>query len=148
MADAAITLDTAPHIAPETEVEMSDVCGRVPHDSAPVRSVLDRVSDKWSLLVMGTLGEQTLRFGELHRAIPGISHRMLTLTLRTLERDGLVSRTSYPEIPPRVEYAVTPLGSTLIPAALGLVRWAYAHVDELEANRERFDAAADAAFDV
>tara|TARA_R110000868_G_scaffold280573_2_gene540868 strand:+ start:3748 stop:4179 length:432 start_codon:yes stop_codon:yes gene_type:complete len=122
------------------EIEMEQVCGREPRDSAPVRAVLDRLSDKWSLLVIATLEPGTMRFTELHRAIPGISQRMLTLTLRTLERDGLVSRISYPQIPPRVEYTVTPLGVTLIPAALGLVRWAFTHIDELEANRERYDA--------
>jgi DNA-binding HxlR family transcriptional regulator len=124
---------------------MAEICGDDPADGEPVRVVLDRMSDKWSLLVMGTLDRASMRFTEIRRAIPGISQRMLTVTLRSLERDGLVTRTSYPEIPPRVDYAVTELGRTLIPAAIGMVRWAYAHHAELQANRDAFDEARDAA---
>src|SRR5581483_9542091 len=77
-----------------------------------VREILDRVGDKWSVLVIGLLGEQGLRFGELRRSIEGISQRMLTLTLRQLERDGIVSRTVHATVPPRVDYALTPLGES------------------------------------
>lgn len=123
---------------------MAQICGDRPADSEPVRVALDRMSDKWSLLVMGTLDPGPRRFTEVRRAIPGISQRMLTVTLRSLERDGLVSRTAYLESPPRVEYAVTDLGRSLIPAAIGLVRWAFQHHAELQANRDAYDEAQDA----
>jgi DNA-binding HxlR family transcriptional regulator len=123
----------------EPLADVSRMCGTTPADSAPIRAILDRVGDKWSLLIIGTLEPRALRFTALQRAIPGISHRMLARTLRSLERDGLVSRTSYPEIPPRVEYEVTDLGRTLIPPTVGLIRWAFDHNDELERNRTAFD---------
>ncbi|WP_218137286.1 winged helix-turn-helix transcriptional regulator [Streptomyces indicus] len=89
-----------------------------------IRAVLDRICDKWTLLIVATLEEKRMRFGELQQHVPGISQRMLTLTLRNLTRDGLVSRTAYAEVPPRVEYALTPLGRSLIPPALALAAWA------------------------
>lgn len=129
-------------IAPATPfADVPTMCGATPADSAPIRAILDRVGDKWSLLIIGTLEPRALRFTALQRAIPGISHRMLARTLRSLERDGLVSRTSYAEIPPRVEYEVTELGRTLIPPTIGLIRWAFDHNDELERNRAVFDLA-------
>jgi DNA-binding HxlR family transcriptional regulator len=88
-----------------------------------IRMILDRICDKWTLLIVATLDHQRLRFTDLQRQIPGISQRMLTLTLRNLERDGLVSRTAYAEVPPRVEYALTPIGRSLIPPALALAGW-------------------------
>lgn len=115
------------------------ICGEASADSAPLRVVLDRMSDKWSLLVIGTLEGGPMRFTAVQRAIPGISQRMLTVTLRSLERDGLVSRRSYDESPPRVEYTVTELGRTLIAPAIGLVRWAHEHHRELQAHRDAFD---------
>ncbi|KRE31545.1 transcriptional regulator [Agromyces sp. Soil535] len=108
-----------------------------------MRDVLSRVGDKWSLLVIGLLDERPLRFTELQRRIDGISHRMLTQTLRNLQRDGLVSRTSYAEIPPRVEYASTDLGRSLAEPVLGLVGWAAANHEEITAARDVFDAASD-----
>lgn len=120
----------------------SDACRSDFAQSAVVRDVLARVGDKWSLLVMGVLGDGPMRFTVLQREIDGISHRMLTQTLRTLERDGLVTRTAYPEIPPRVEYEVTPLGRSLIEPVLGLVAWAAAHHDAVTTAREAFDARA------
>jgi DNA-binding HxlR family transcriptional regulator len=104
-----------------------------------VREVLNRVGDKWSVLIVGILGEGTLRFSELRRAIEGISQRMLTLTLRGLERDGLVTRTIFPSIPPRVDYELTPLGRTLLEPVQALSAWAQQHRSELQAARERFD---------
>ncbi|GAA1518478.1 DNA-binding HxlR family transcriptional regulator [Agromyces terreus] len=104
-----------------------------------VRDVLARVGDKWSLLVIRMLHEHPMRFTELQRSIDGISHRMLTQTLRNLERDGLVTRTSYPEIPPRVEYAATELGRSLALPVLGLVEWASTHHASITGARERFD---------
>ncbi|MFC5751052.1 winged helix-turn-helix transcriptional regulator [Actinomadura rugatobispora] len=106
------------------------------------REVLDRVGDKWSLQVLAVLADRTMRFGELRRTIDGISQRMLTVTLRTLERDGIVIRTMYPVMPPHVEYALTPLGKTLLEAASAFIIWAEAHVDLIEEARADYDARA------
>jgi DNA-binding HxlR family transcriptional regulator len=103
-----------------------------------IRAVLDRICDKWTLLIVATLDQGRLRFTDLHRQIPGISQRMLTLTLRNLERDGLVSRTAYAEVPPRVEYALTATGQSLIPPALALAGWAIEHLAEIEASRAAY----------
>jgi DNA-binding HxlR family transcriptional regulator len=105
-----------------------------------VRRILDRIADKWSLLVISLLGQNTLRFSELRRQIDGISQRMLTLTLRNLERDGLVSRTVYPVVPPKVEYRLTTLGVTLIDPIRALVSWTGEHQDEIRAARDAYDA--------
>ncbi|RJL35662.1 winged helix-turn-helix transcriptional regulator [Bailinhaonella thermotolerans] len=104
-----------------------------------VRAVLDRICDKWTLLIVATLDQGSLRFTELHQQITGISQRMLTLTLRNLERDGLVSRTAYAEIPPRVEYALTPTGKSLIPLALSIAGWAIDHIDDIQTSRAAYD---------
>jgi DNA-binding HxlR family transcriptional regulator len=109
-------------------------------DGCPVREVLDRVGDKWSVLVVVMLGERSHRFSELHRAIEGISQRMLTLTLRVLERDGLVSRTVHPTIPPRVEYALTELGRTLLVPLSELADWANGHREDILAARADYDS--------
>jgi DNA-binding HxlR family transcriptional regulator len=102
--------------------------------------VLGRVGDKWSLQVIFCLGAGTRRFTDLKRGIDGISQRMLTVTLRGLERDGIVTRTMYPVMPPRVEYALTPMGGTLLDAVSTLIGWAGAHLDEIEAARAAYDA--------
>lgn len=107
-----------------------------------VRDALARVGDKWTLLVVGMLEEKPLRFTTLREVVPGISQRMLTLTLRHLERDGLVSRTAYGEVPPRVEYALTPLGQRLLPPVLEMARWALENEDEIRTNRAAFDGSA------
>jgi DNA-binding HxlR family transcriptional regulator len=109
-----------------------------------IREILERVGDKWSLQVIFHLGDGPLRFTALRRSIDGVSQRMLTVTLRGLERDGIVSRTMYPVIPPRVEYALTPLGATLLDAAGTLVSWADAHLAEVDAARAAYDARAGA----
>jgi DNA-binding HxlR family transcriptional regulator len=109
---------------------------------AHIREVLARVGDKWSLLVVVTLSAGEKRFNELRRGIEGISQRMLTLTLRGLERDGLVSRRVTPTIPPRVDYALTPLGRTLIDPVLGLFTWADKNREAIQQARDRFDAEA------
>ena len=102
--------------------------------------VLARVGDKWSVYVIHVLGEAgTLRFGELRQRVEGISQRMLTVTLRSLERDGLVSRAMYPQVPPRVEYALTPLAMTLRGIVAQLVAWSQAHLPEIDAARARYD---------
>jgi DNA-binding HxlR family transcriptional regulator len=103
------------------------------------RAVLDRVGDKWSLYVVHLLGGGSKRFSELRRRIDGISQRMLTVTLRGLERDGLVVRTVYPTVPPRVEYALTSLGHTLLDTVCTLITWADEHVPEIDAARAAYD---------
>lgn len=107
-----------------------------------VRQILDRVADKWSLLVISLLKNDTMRFTELRREIDGISQRMLTVTLRNLERDGLIARTVYPEVPPRVEYRLTPLGCTLLGTIDALVAWTEEHQSEIARARAEFDASA------
>jgi DNA-binding HxlR family transcriptional regulator len=104
------------------------------------REVLQRVGDKWSVLAIDLLGQGTMRFTELHRAIDGITARMLTVTLRGLERDGIVTRTIHPVIPPRVEYALTPMGRTLLDTIGQLVDWADSHLPEIQAARAAYDA--------
>lgn len=104
-----------------------------------IRAVLDRICDKWTMLIVATLDSGRMRFTALQQHIPGISQRMLTLTLRNLERDGLVSRTVYAEVPPRVEYELTPLGKSLIPPALALAGWAIEHLGEIQASRAAYE---------
>lgn len=108
----------------------------------PVREVLNRIGDKWSVGVIVPLGDGRKRFSELQRTIECISQRMLTLTLRGLERDGLVSRTVYASVPPRVEYELTGLGRTLLGPISALAEWAEAHRSDIAAARRRYDAAA------
>jgi DNA-binding HxlR family transcriptional regulator len=105
------------------------------------REMLARVGDKWSVYVIHVLNDAgTLRFNELRSRVSGISQRMLTVTLRGMERDGLVTRTVYPEVPPRVEYQLTELGSTLRKLVRGLVEWSGAHLAEVDAARAAYDA--------
>jgi DNA-binding HxlR family transcriptional regulator len=105
------------------------------------REILARVGDKWSVYVIHVLNEAgTLRFNELRSRVSGISQRMLTVTLRGMERDGLVTRTVYPEVPPRVEYRLTELGSTLRQLVRGLVEWSGAHLAEVDAAHAAYDA--------
>jgi DNA-binding HxlR family transcriptional regulator len=107
----------------------------------PTRQVLTRIADKWTLLVITLLAEdEKLRFSELRRQIEGISQKMLTQTLRGLERDGLVTRTVYPTVPVTVEYRLTDLGRSLGETVGAIRSWAYAKMDEIEAARERYDA--------
>lgn len=106
----------------------------------PVRDVIAGLSDKWSLLTVITLSKtDKMRFGELQKSLTGISQRMLTVTLRSLERDGLINRNVFPEVPPRVEYHLTPLGMSLLPALQGLVTWALDNMDVIFEKREAFD---------
>jgi DNA-binding HxlR family transcriptional regulator len=114
----------------------------VPGDCRAVSDVLDRVGDKWSVLVVVMLGDGPKRFNELRRSIATISQRMLTLTLRGLERDGLLTRTVFPTIPPRVDYELTDLGRSLLKPVDALGRWARAHHATIVRARERFDQAA------
>jgi DNA-binding HxlR family transcriptional regulator len=110
----------------------------------PSRDVLDRIGDKWTVLVMGELAEHdTCRFTQLRKQLSGVSEKMLTQTLRALERDGIVRRTVYPAVPVRVEYALTPLGQTLREPLKALTEWSVRHIDEVLASREEYDAHAE-----
>jgi DNA-binding HxlR family transcriptional regulator len=109
-------------------------------DTCLLRDVLDRVGDKWSVLVMALLGDGPRRYSELRRAIDGISQRMLTLTVRSLERDGLVTRTVTPSTPPRVDYALTPVGQTLSTEVSSLIQWSERHREYITASRRSYDA--------
>ncbi|GAA4326965.1 helix-turn-helix domain-containing protein [Mucilaginibacter gynuensis] len=109
-------------------------------DNCPVKDVLNRVGDKWSMLTVIMLADHgVLRFNELHQLIDGISQKMLTVTLKTLEADGLVSRKMYTQIPPKVEYTLTSLGESLVPSLLHLYDWANTHMPEIKASRERYE---------
>lgn len=105
----------------------------------PSRQVLDLIADKWTAIVIYCLSKGTKRYSELQREIGGISQKMLTQTLRSLERDGIVSRMVYPVVPPMVEYSLTPLGETLIEPLSQLCKWAETHIPEVEAARDRYN---------
>lgn len=110
-------------------------------DSCLTREILDRIGDKWSVYVIDALAGGTRRFSELRRQIDGVSQRMLTVTLRALERDGLITRQMYPVIPPRVEYSLTPLGRSLLAIVEALVTWSGDHIGDVEQARRHYDAA-------
>ena len=110
-----------------------------------ISTLLSRIGDKWTVLVVQTLGQGSHRFNELRREIPSVSQRMLTLTLRNLERDGLVKRTVTPSIPPRVDYELTELGRSLQKPICGLATWATDNIDAIHAAQVRFDSEHDAA---
>ncbi|HTM82654.1 helix-turn-helix domain-containing protein [Asticcacaulis sp.] len=128
-----------PHITPVLREAMQGIMiqvgGKVDSSKCPVRDVLDHIGDKWSSLLMVALGARPHRFGELKRAVPDISQRMLTQTLRDLQRDGLVSRHVFPTLPPSVEYRLTPLGESMMPALMGLMKWAADHHDQIRHAR-------------
>lgn len=109
-----------------------------PTGSCPVRDVLNHLGDKWSMLVLMTLhANGVMRFSEIERSVGDISHRMLSVTLRSLETDGMIRRAAYAEVPPRVEYALTDRGRSLLPHLYALVEWAQAHADEILGARTR-----------
>ena len=110
-----------------------------PPETCLVRDVLARVGDKWSVFVLHLLSGGTMRFTELRRSVDGISQRMLTVTLRGLERDGLVERTVYPQVPPRVEYSLTPLGESLREVVDALVTWSDEHTSDIALARATYD---------
>ena len=116
----------------KAEGNQAQICGSM-------ADILNRIGDKWSVMVVGHLTKKTMRFNELRHSIGGISQRMLTLTLRNLERDGLVTRTVYPEIPPRVEYQLTELGRTLTNPLDALWNWAAQHGTDVRIARETYD---------
>lgn len=115
----------------------------VPDDCRAVSEVLSRVADKWTILVVGELGSGPRRFNEIRRALGSISQRMLTLTLRGLERDGLVTRTVFPTIPPKVEYELTQLGRSLLEPVSAVGLWARQNRSAIQEARQRFDAGAE-----
>ncbi|SDJ37930.1 winged helix-turn-helix transcriptional regulator [Nonomuraea jiangxiensis] len=121
----------------EVSAQVNGPCG---DDDCGIRDVLDRIGDKWTVLVIVELSKGVRRFRELHRAIPGISQRMLTLTTRRLWRDGLVERTAHPTIPPQVEYRLTPMGRSLAEAVERLADWSRAYKDTMAHAREQWDA--------
>lgn len=110
------------------------------NSNCPIRNVLDRLGDRWTVLILMTLGERTLRFSTLRREIEDISPRMLAQTLRHLEKDGLVSRHVYPTVPPRVEYSMTPLGQSFFTPLQHLIQWADEHHDQVRQAREAYVA--------
>jgi DNA-binding HxlR family transcriptional regulator len=115
--------------------QISGPCQAWPEDSAFIREVLDRIGDKWTVLIISTLSAGSLRYSDVQASIPGISQRMLTQTLKHLERDGLITRTAYAEVPPRVEYELTELGRSLMEAVTAMVGWAATHHSEIADNR-------------
>jgi len=117
--------------SPDSEVFKAD---------CPTQRVLETIADKWSVIVIYALSKQeTRRYSELQRLIGGVSQKMLTQTLRKLERDGLVERHVYPVVPPKVEYSLTPLGKTLTELLRAICKWAEVHLDEIEAARRGYD---------
>ncbi|MDQ4214929.1 helix-turn-helix domain-containing protein [Microbacterium capsulatum] len=122
------------------EPRMHAMCGHDPEEAELFRSVLSRIGDKWSVMLVGMLHDGPLRFTELKQMTSGISARMLTHTLRQLERDGLVEREMFAEIPPRVVYRSTPLGKSLAVPVMAIAEWASAHQSEITGNRDRYDA--------
>jgi DNA-binding HxlR family transcriptional regulator len=124
----------------QSETDVTHGADALPSAECPkISQVLARVGEKWSVLIIIMLSERPRRFSELKRAIGGISQRMLTLCLRGLERDGLVKRTVYPVVPPKVEYELTPLGQSLREPVTQLAKWAQSHIAELDGAREAFD---------
>ena len=107
----------------------------------PTRRILDRIGDRWTVLIVSVLGDGDARFSELRRRIEGVSQKMLTQTLRGLERDGLVRRTVYPEVPVRVEYALTDAGRTLMGPLRALQEWSIEHLSDVSASQDAYDHA-------
>jgi DNA-binding HxlR family transcriptional regulator len=114
----------------------SEKFGNAEH--CPVRNVIDRIGDKWSMLVLLLLEDDVLRFSEVHKYIGTISQKMLAVTLKSLEADGLVKRTVYPQIPPKVEYELTSRGKSLLPHIYGLVEWAQNNMGDIKASRRYY----------
>jgi DNA-binding HxlR family transcriptional regulator len=128
------------HLESTARVDVPDQPVGYQNDACrPIHEILSLVGDKWTVLVVRFLGEGTMRFNELRRAIDGISQKMLTTTLRNLERDGFVTRTVYPTIPPRVDYALTGLGCELLGPVKALAEWVVENRDRIDEARMRFD---------
>ncbi|WP_433272648.1 winged helix-turn-helix transcriptional regulator [Actinosynnema sp. CS-041913] len=123
-----------------TQVGTADAHGDVTHANSVAREVIDRIADRWVLLVISALGDGTLRYSQLRTRIDGISHKMLTRTLRNLERDGLIARHVHPTSPPQVDYTLTPPGRTLLRTVSGICHWTRDHLDHIETARRAYDA--------
>jgi DNA-binding HxlR family transcriptional regulator len=108
-------------------------------DAGFIREILDMIGDKWSVLIIGTLANGPVRYTTLASAIPGISTRMLTLTLKNLRRSGLIDRTVFAEVPPKVEYTLTPLGTSLLTTVIELANWSARHHSEIRTHQANFD---------
>ena len=124
----------------ERALPPKDGSGRLSSDCTAVNDILSTIGDKWTVLIVVTLSKGPMRFNELRRAVDGISQRMLTLTLRGLERDGFATRTVFPTVPPRVDYALTELGKTLIAPLTAIGTWAIAHREAVADARANFDS--------
>ena len=120
-------------------MDTNDFRGDVYNGDCPTRQILDRIGDKWTALVIGLLDERTMRFSELQHSIGGISQKMLTQTLRNLERDGLVTRMIYAEVPPRVEYSLTEMGKTLAKPLAVIRQWAESNIGAVSAAQSHYD---------
>lgn len=129
---------TATHMSVRTEAKGQGRTQRNKESCLVVVEMLSRIGDKWTVMVVGSLSQGTMRYSELHRSIEGISQRMLTLTLKGLEEDGLVSRTVYPTIPPRVEYTLTDMGRTLTRPLFALYEWTMEHRPAMLAARKAY----------
>lgn len=134
------TLPSVTNTAVTIQATASTPEGPCGDDHCGIRDTLDRLGDKWTVLVLVELAKGTRRFGELHRAVPGISQRMLTLTTKRLARDGFLDRIPYPTIPPQVEYRLTPMGESLGEVAVYLADWSRNHMDAVAESRARWDA--------
>ena len=126
----------------ETITKVHTKRGDITSTTCPSRGVLDLIADKWTVLIIHTLNKKTMRHNELARALGDISQKVLTQGLRKLERNGIIARTIYPVVPPRVEYALTPLGRSLIGVLGTLSSWAESHFPQVVSARERFDHSA------
>lgn len=122
-----------------TDPALPVLCGSPYRADCPTRRILDRIGDRWTVLIVGVLSAGECRFSQLGRRIEGVSQKMLTQTLRGLERDGLVRRTVHPEVPVRVEYALTDAGRTLCEPLRALQEWAVAHAGDVSAAQEAYD---------
>jgi DNA-binding HxlR family transcriptional regulator len=120
-------------------METNDFRGDVYNGDCPTRQILDRIGDKWTALIIGLLDERTMRFSELQHSIGGISQKMLTQTLRNLERDGLVTRMIYAEVPPRVEYSLTEMGKTLAQPLAVIRQWAESNIRAVSTAQSQYD---------
>jgi DNA-binding HxlR family transcriptional regulator len=120
-------------------METNDFRGDVYNGDCPTRQILDRIGDKWTALIIGLLDERTMRFSELQHSIGGISQKMLTQTLRNLERDGLVTRMIYAQVPPRVEYSLTEMGTTLAQPLAVIRQWAESNIGAVSAAQSQYD---------
>lgn len=110
-------------------------------ENCPIRNVVDRIGDKWSILVLMVLEDSgVLRFNEIHKCIDNISQKMLTVTLKSLESDGLIKRTVFPQIPPKVEYELTLRGKSLLPHLHGLAKWALTNMNGIKESRETYES--------